>query len=205
MKLEEKKEFWNEVRRGWDYMVQNEVDDGKVIDARVLMHRWQIGAVELLERIKTGELRPTPHTLEMLDLYNSDGVMMGMTDVRFNSTNLLFVEEQLFPMVHVEDYEQRYPELMKAASCHATDLSGKERRELGQLRNEKETRNQAIEAAVHLALFCADSNSKITRKEADSELAKHNLYVGLPETTIRKIWKSIPAKHRNTGGRPKKG
>jgi len=82
-------------------------------------------------------------------------------------------------------------------------LSSIDAKELGRLRREKEKWDKSIEAAVTAALFCFDQGERITRKQLWSVLSEKG-FRDIPDTTFDKIWKAIPSKYRNLGGRPKK-
>jgi hypothetical protein len=78
-------------------------------------------------------------------------------------------------------------------------LYGKERQELGRLREEKKKWDNAIEAAVHAALLC--QGGKIKRKELWEELHRFKL----PDTTLERIWKALRIKGLTKGaGAPSK-
>ena len=85
-------------------------------------------------------------------------------------------------------------------------LTGKERRELGTLRQEKKKWDRSIEAAVHASLFCKekkDKGSKATRKELEDELSKQGL--DIPQDTFNKIWNRLRhSELTHEGGRPPK-
>jgi hypothetical protein len=76
-------------------------------------------------------------------------------------------------------------------------LDGKERQELGRLRQEKDKWNESIKAAVHAALLC--QNGKIKRDELKDKLHKFHL----PDTVIESIWKALREKGlTKKAGRP---
>ena len=85
-------------------------------------------------------------------------------------------------------------------------LSANEARELGRLRREKSNWNDSIEAAVQIGIYCNQlsvGDKKITRDNLSNKLFELG-FKDLPDTTIEKIWKAIPEKHRKKAGRPSK-
>jgi hypothetical protein len=82
------------------------------------------------------------------------------------------------------------------------ELDGKEKRELGRLRTEKQNWNNSIDAAVHAGIFCKSAGRKIIRGELFDYLYEEG-FGELPETTLERIWKSIPAEYKKGPGRPK--
>ncbi len=83
-------------------------------------------------------------------------------------------------------------------------LTPNEKRELGRLRNEKIKWDSSIKAATIAGIFCGTQSQLITKKKLRKELESHKLYLNLSDTTFEKIWKAIPEKHKNLGGRPRK-
>ena len=85
------------------------------------------------------------------------------------------------------------------------DLSAKEKRELGTLRNEKKKSLRALEVATKMGIIVNDhytnNNRPITRTIFNDLLLKHDCF-DIPFTTIDKIRKSLPEKCRHKGGRP---
>ena len=95
-------------------------------------------------------------------------------------------------------------ELKSLGACGTTaepqDLTGEERRALGNLRMQKEKWDASIRAAVHGALFC--QNKRITRDALKDELFQFRI----PDTSFEIIWKALRDKGlTHGGGRPKKG
>ena len=85
-------------------------------------------------------------------------------------------------------------------------LSSEDARELGRLRREKSKWDDSIKASVLIGIFCNKSlkqGEKITR----DMLAQKIFDLGLndmPNTTIDKIWKTIPERYRKKADRPTK-
>lgn len=82
-------------------------------------------------------------------------------------------------------------------------IDGKERQELGRLREEKKKWDKSIEAAVHATLFChgKEQGKEITRDKLKDELYQFNL----PHTTFEKIWGALRDKNLTKGpGTPPK-
>jgi len=85
--------------------------------------------------------------------------------------------------------------------AESQDLTGKERQELGSLRQEKEKWDASIKAAVHATLFFRDRGGKIIKDALKDELHRF----GLPDTTVEKIRVALREKGLTHGpGRPKK-
>lgn len=82
------------------------------------------------------------------------------------------------------------------------ELTGEEKRELSQLRRQKEKWDQSIQASAKASQFAFSENRRITRNELWTELKNHG-FKDIPDTTFEKIWKAIPEQYRNQGGRPK--
>ena len=104
-----------------------------------------------------------------------------------------------YRMDDVEKYEEEHPHIFGA---EWQVLDAKEKRELGQLRREKEKWDASINVAVQIGIFCMEHGPNLTRKviwdiayEIDNDL---------PNTTLERIWKSIPANLKSKGGRPSK-
>ena len=83
-----------------------------------------------------------------------------------------------------------------------TVLNAKEKRELGQLRREKEKWDSSINVAVKIGIFCQEQNKHLNRHEIWDQVIQHDK--NLPDTAIEMIWKAISPKFRSKGGRPKK-
>ena len=78
-------------------------------------------------------------------------------------------------------------------------------KELGELRNEKEKWDASIEAATKIGMLFYESDlDEQPTKEAFTKEFSKQLGMGLPESTIEKIYKALPLKHKQPGGRPKK-
>jgi len=77
--------------------------------------------------------------------------------------------------------------------------------ELGTLRNEKQKWHDSIRAAVRTGMLFFEGKLPIpaTKEDFMSEF-KEQLGEGLPDATIEIIYKALPGKYRNRGGRPKK-
>lgn len=81
-------------------------------------------------------------------------------------------------------------------------LVAKDRRELGQLRNEKAKWDESIRATVHAVLFCTTQEKPVTRKKLWGELEEKGCG-SIADSTFQKIWKAIPDQYRHKGGRPR--
>ncbi len=86
-----------------------------------------------------------------------------------------------------------------------SDLSGKERQELGRLRTEKKKWEQSIKAAVQVAIHCVkESAGKAKQKPTRADIEDFLHEFKLPKTTEEKIISTIPSEYRQGAGRPKK-
>lgn len=86
-----------------------------------------------------------------------------------------------------------------------SDLSGKERQELGRLRREKKNWDKSIDAAVCVAIHCVkESTKKPEQKPTRADIEDFLHKFKLPKTTEEKIISAIPSEYRQNTGRPKK-
>jgi len=105
----------------------------------------------------------------------------------------------MYKMDDIEKFENDNPHLFESGN-HGLDA--KEKRELGQLRREKEKWDTSLNAAVQIGIFCHEQNREVTRDKVWSKA--YEIDDSLPETAIEKIWKSIPGNYKSKGGRPPK-
>lgn len=115
-------------------------------------------------------------------------------------------KDYIYLKSEVEELEIRKPWLSKDTIESDDDkqqpLDGKERREFGQLKREKEKWDASIKAAVTIGIFCQKQKKKMLFKEIQAEVNKFDK--NIPETTIRKILAALPEQYKSQGGRPKK-
>jgi hypothetical protein len=82
------------------------------------------------------------------------------------------------------------------------DLDAKDKRQLGQLKREKEKWNASLDVAIQIGVFCREQTIPVTRSMVwDKVFEIDNT---LPDAVIERIWKSIPEQYKSKGGRPKK-
>ena len=81
-------------------------------------------------------------------------------------------------------------------------MDGKARQEFGRLRRQKEKWDSSIDVAVKIGMFCQAQDRILNYSEIQDQV--YGIDKSLPDTTIRKIWKSIPKKYKSKGGRPGK-
>ena len=113
-------------------------------------------------------------------------------------------EEFIYRKSEVEELETRKPWLSigNSESDEAQPLTGKEARELGQLRTEKKKWDASIEAAVKIGFWAATKEKILIRRIVKDKLYK--IDNSIADSTFEKIWKAIPEKKRSKGGKPKK-
>jgi hypothetical protein len=81
-------------------------------------------------------------------------------------------------------------------------LTAKEKRELGQLKNEKIKWDASIEASFQIGMWVASKKDPLKRNEIKDKL--YELDSSIPTTTFEVIRNAIPPEKRRRGGRPKK-
>jgi hypothetical protein len=108
-------------------------------------------------------------------------------------------ETEKFKMDDVEKYEAEHPHLFEDP---AIGLNAKEKRELGQLRSEKEKWETSLDVAVQIGIFCREQNRRMASDEFDTKMRQ--IDKDIQDATIRRIRKAIPKKYKSKGGRPKK-
>ncbi|MBC2713538.1 MAG: hypothetical protein HGJ94_21830 [Desulfosarcina sp.] len=83
-----------------------------------------------------------------------------------------------------------------------SDLNGKDRQELGRLRNEKQKWDDSIAAAVRIGIFCKEIAEPLKKDVLTDKISDMGYH--LPDTTIIKIWRSVPEEFRKKAGAPRK-
>ena len=167
------------------------------ISSKELMGRWKVDEIRLSQIIGLKHL-PAYIIDERTDECMPADEFAAMFEPPILSDKSL-VSDMLFEIKDVENFEKENPEFKKRGE----DLSGKEQRELGQLRREKEKWDRSIEAAVMVGMFCPERKNVLIK----DELVKYLIEIGagdLPDTTMDRIWGAIPQKYRKTAGRPRK-
>jgi hypothetical protein len=104
-----------------------------------------------------------------------------------------------FKMDDVERFEVEHPYLFEYGNV---SLDAKEKRELGQLRSEKEKWEASLKVAVEIGIYCREQDRRMTIGELDTKMRQ--IDKDIQDATIRRIRKAIPPKYKSKGGRPKK-
>lgn len=104
-----------------------------------------------------------------------------------------------FKMADVEKFEEEHPHLFENGNV---GLDAKEKRELGQLRREKEKWDASLVVAVRIGMFCQEKDRPLTSPELEDKMREIDKHI--EDTTIRKIRKAMPGEYKDKGGRPKK-
>jgi hypothetical protein len=104
-----------------------------------------------------------------------------------------------FKFSDVVKFENENPHLFEHLEG---DLNAKDKRQLGQLKREKEKWNGSLNVAVKIGVFCREQTMPVTRRVVwDKVFEIDNT---LPDAVIERIWKSIPEQYKSKGGRPNK-
>lgn len=102
--------------------------------------------------------------------------------------------------IEIPDGFQILVENDKYAPSEPLDANGK--KELGELRVEKEKWHLSIMAAVHIGLFAEKQKEELTRDQIKDEMCAAG-FSTVPDTTFEKIRKALPSEYRKGSGRPK--
>ena len=103
-----------------------------------------------------------------------------------------------FKMDDVERFEVEHTYLFEYGNV---SLDAKEKRELGQLRSEKEKWDASLVVAVRIGMFCQEQDRPLTSLELENKMRE--IDKNIKDTTIRRIRKAIPGEYKDKGGRPK--
>jgi hypothetical protein len=166
--------------------------------ANELANRWGANKPTLLDVISTTGLKA----------YHPDFKTYYEPDVLIDKVaNTLFFDPTWPGLSGLYFYAEEVYSVEKKWNVDFTEstqeLNAKERRELGQLRREKQKWDYSIRAAVLAALYCGNQEQPVTRKQLQNELYQ-NGFKELHDSVFEKIWNTIPEKYRSSGGRPKK-
>lgn len=102
----------------------------------------------------------------------------------------------------IERYEDEHPEMFESVSFDEKEhIDAKEKRELGQLRREKEKWDASMKVAVRIGIFCREQDRELNWAEVYDKA--QTIDSSLPEKTIRQVWNAIPPQYRSKGGYPK--
>ena len=158
-----------------------------------LLDRWGIPPTELASFIYQGL---PAYKMEKGEFHqiNPEEVMQFDTD---HMTDLLFTRTD------IEDFEKAHELPTKDESdANNRELTAKDARELGRLKNEQEKWHSSIAAAVQVGLFCANIGRPVVREEVNDLV--NDIDRAIPFTTIDKMWKALPDKYKKGAGRPRK-
>lgn len=158
-------------------------DDNRWIFEDLLLKRWGMDIYTLFAIVEEG-----------LPIYDKYGKQFE-PDPEGADENLPYK----FNMDDIEKYEQDHPYLFPTL---VENLNAKEKRELGQLRREKEKWDASIDVAVQIGIFCHEQNRRMTSGEFDTKMREIDR--DIQEATMRRIQKAIPSEYKSQGGRPKK-
>lgn len=157
------------------------------VSVKELKKQWNLQNHDILHVIECGELHPySPARKPLAAKYVLDRGSSSFTQIDPDWPRL---ENVLFKIDDLPEYEN-------------SDLNAKEKRELGQLRKDKEKWDDSIKATVIALEYCKNSDRRVLKKDLSDCLSQNGF--NLPETTFRKIWDAIPQDYRHTGGRPPK-
>ena len=113
------------------------------------------------------------------------------------------IEDQKFRSEDIEKFASENEHMLNFDKHYSKIvLNAKDKRELGQLRRQKEKWDASINVAVKIGVYCQEQNRILNRHEIWDQVI--HIDKNLPETTIEKIWKAIPEQFRSKGGHPKK-
>jgi hypothetical protein len=114
-----------------------------------------------------------------------------------------FIEDQKFRSEDIEKFASENGHMLDIDKHYSKIvLNAKDKRELGQLRRQKEKWDASINVAVKIGVYCQEQNRILNRHEIWDQVI--HIDKNLPDTTIEKIWKAIPEQFRSKGGHPKK-
>jgi hypothetical protein len=107
--------------------------------------------------------------------------------------------DSFYRMTDILALEEAYGISPKSTDEETPSLTGKEKRELGQLRTEKRKWDDSLKAAVQIGIFCAELHSSNKElKKSDFRQEMYEVNPNLPESTQEQIWKSIPSKYKKS-------
>jgi len=158
-----------------------------------LLERWNVPPTELALFIYQG-----------LPAYKMEkGKILKMEPEEIHDFDFSHMTDLLFTRTDIEDFEKANELPTKDESdANNRELTAKDARELGRLKNEQEKWDRSIEAAVQVGLFCANIGRPVVRKEVNNLV--NLMDIAIPFTTIDKMWKALPDKYKKGAGRPRK-
>jgi hypothetical protein len=183
--------------------IQEKFKNRRIIDGWEIKDLTGMKDDDLLYYVFNTNLEPSNYSkVELRGLIDSEEInydpnWMGPGSLRFQLSNFLD-----FVKAHQINLEGTCGHLSEPGEPDKA-FDGEQRRELGQLRLEKTKWEDSL-AAMHIAtLFYQKQNQPITREQLRTELEKSG-FGSIPYTIFERIWKTIPGRFRNLGGRPKK-
>lgn len=175
----------------------------KDISVKKLMERWDLELAEFRQVPIKGYISMFRGVYPVFDPqeYPSDRIdEMVSKDEEIVDIGALTYESLMrcrFKLSDVYEMEEKYSEL---SNDPEKTISGKEKRELGRLRREKEKWDRSIAVAVKIGIYVNKSDRPIIRRELFDKVG--NIDSSLPITTTEMIWDAIPANLRKGPGRP---
>lgn len=163
--------------------------DQEILSHKEVLQRWNRD-INILKKFVMSRDLPA---------YDSSGVYFDPLSPEAQNLDIN-PKDYIYLKSEVEELEIRKPWLYD--DDKQQPLDGKERREFGQLKREKEKWDASIKAAVTIGIFCQKQKKKMLFKEIQAKVNKFDK--NIPETTIRKIFAALPEQYKSQGGRPKK-
>ena len=158
-----------------------------------LMERWGIYSTELAAHIyqglpalqmKEGKFFQVPP--EEVNNFDADHI----TDFVFDPNAVLTFEKEhgLSPIKESESDDDKF--------------SREDARQFGMLKRQKLKLDASILAAVQIAIYCANTDHRITRDEMGDMIYK--IDNDIPKSICELIWQALPDQMKKGPGRPKK-
>jgi hypothetical protein len=157
-----------------------------------ILERWNVPPTELASFIYQG-----------LPAYKmGKGEFYQIKPEEVTQFDMDYMTDLLFKRTDIEDFEKANELPTKDESDENNrELSAKDARDLGRLRNEQEKWHSSIAVAVEVGLFCANIGRPVVRKEVSDFV--NDIDSAIPFTTIDKMWKALPDKYKKGAGRPR--
>lgn len=187
------------------------MDKSKIwINGDQLLKRWDTNSLTVIEAIKSGlqaysfsedtsneipGISDEPTPVGVLALYAIQSALKRQGRSLYKDVSLL-----LFNLKDVESFENT-----SHIVASKMELTGKEKRELGQLRREKENWELTIEAAAWAGAYCAiaaSSGSLVINADLGDQLRKK--FPDLLDASIRRVQSAIPKQYKKGPGAPRK-
>jgi hypothetical protein len=171
------------------------------ISAEHLMERWNLEPYELKQIPIKGYIPGSPEQVPDSPFEYIDVGFAAIVDIDALPHDLLL--NCVFKRSDVYNLEKKHPELRNEEQGQ---ISKKEKKELGQLRNEKSKWDDSIKASFQIGIYCrelSEQDKKITHSMLDQKIFDLG-FKDLPDSTIELIWKGISENYRQKAGRPRK-